>query len=204
MARKPKTQPSLEDAAPARQGRKPEAAAPPFASPSAAAIGDPAADEAGAEVPQTGPAKAPGRKGAGRKPKQATGAEVARAAPDDATAPQGQTSSHQPEAEAIQDPIGNEAATAAAASRTGAAAGSDPALPDLGSGRSAAAAARPFPEAGAPISARPAAHWDRATDRVRFDWPSIERTAAQKGPNQGMAKLLVAARAEGAHSRWPL
>ncbi len=39
---------------------------------------------------------------------------------------------------------------------------------------------------------------------VRFDWPEIERTAAQEGPNQGMAKLLVAARAEGANSRWPL
>ena len=41
-------------------------------------------------------------------------------------------------------------------------------------------------------------------DTVRFDWPAIERTAAQEGPNQGMAKLLVAARAEGASSRWPL
>jgi len=39
---------------------------------------------------------------------------------------------------------------------------------------------------------------------VRFDWSAIERTAAQEGPNQGMAKLLVAARAEGANSRWPL
>lgn len=48
-----------------------------------------------------------------------------------------------------------------------------------------------------------AARWDRATDAVRFDWPEIERTASQDGPNQVMAKLLVAARAEGAHSRWP-
>jgi len=39
---------------------------------------------------------------------------------------------------------------------------------------------------------------------VRFDWPAIERTASQDGPNQGMAKLLIAARAEGANSRWPL
>ena len=50
----------------------------------------------------------------------------------------------------------------------------------------------------------PAAWWDRASDRVRFDWPAIERTASQEGPHQAMAKLLVAARAEGAHSRWPL
>jgi len=50
----------------------------------------------------------------------------------------------------------------------------------------------------------PAAQWDRATDTVRFDWAEIERTASQDGPNQAMAKLLVAARAEGANSRWPL
>ena len=51
---------------------------------------------------------------------------------------------------------------------------------------------------------KPAAQWDRATDTVRFNWTEIERTASQDGPNQAMAKLLVAARAEGAHSRWPL
>ncbi len=53
-------------------------------------------------------------------------------------------------------------------------------------------------------SAKPAAQWDRATDTVRFEWAEIERMAAQDGPNQAMAKLLVAARAEGANSRWPL
>ena len=52
--------------------------------------------------------------------------------------------------------------------------------------------------------AKPAAHWDRVTDAVQFDWAEIERTASQDGPNQAMAKLLVAARAEGANSRWPL
>jgi len=55
-----------------------------------------------------------------------------------------------------------------------------------------------------PSSTKPAAHWDRVTDTVQFDWPAIERTAAEDGPNQDMAKLLVAARAEGANSRWPL
>lgn len=50
---------------------------------------------------------------------------------------------------------------------------------------------------------KPAAHWDRATDSVVFDWLSIEHTAATGGPNQAMAKLLLAARAEGANSRWP-
>jgi hypothetical protein len=52
--------------------------------------------------------------------------------------------------------------------------------------------------------ATPAARWDRVSDTVSFDWTAIERTAAQNGPNQAMAKLLLAARAEGAHSRWPL
>jgi len=52
--------------------------------------------------------------------------------------------------------------------------------------------------------ATPAARWDRASDTVSFDWPAIERTAAQQGANQAMAKLLLAARAEGAQARWPL
>lgn len=50
----------------------------------------------------------------------------------------------------------------------------------------------------------PAVQWNRATDMVRFDWAAIENTASQGGPNQGMAKLLIAARAQGANSRWPL
>ncbi len=54
------------------------------------------------------------------------------------------------------------------------------------------------------VPSKPAAHCDKATDTVRFDWPEIEWTAAQAGPNQPIAKLLVAARAEGANSRWPL
>ena len=57
-------------------------------------------------------------------------------------------------------------------------------------------------DAAAP--AKPAAQWDQATGTVRFDWDEIGRTASQDGPNQVMAKLLVAARAEGANSRWPL
>jgi len=60
----------------------------------------------------------------------------------------------------------------------------------------------PPPDTSAP--AMPAARWDRASDRASFDWPAIERTAAREGPNQAMAKLLIAARAEGARSRWPL
>ena len=57
-----------------------------------------------------------------------------------------------------------------------------------------------LPVANAP---KAAASWDRATGTVQLDWPEIERTAKQDGPNQVMAKLLVAARDEGARSRWP-
>ena len=60
------------------------------------------------------------------------------------------------------------------------------------------------PILAATTRSKSAAHWDRITDTTRFDWPEIERTASQDGPNQGMAKLLIAARAEGANSRWPL
>ena len=59
------------------------------------------------------------------------------------------------------------------------------------------------PKAEASGSLAPAARWDRATGVVGFDWAAIEQLAAQGGSNQGMAKLLVAARAEGAGSRWP-
>ena len=48
-----------------------------------------------------------------------------------------------------------------------------------------------------------AARWDADTGTATFDWPSIEQVAAANGPNQAMVKLLLAARAEGANSRWP-
>ena len=52
--------------------------------------------------------------------------------------------------------------------------------------------------------AQPAAQWDHATGPVRFDWLAIEQMASRDGPHQGTAKLLIAARAQGANSRWPL
>ncbi len=61
----------------------------------------------------------------------------------------------------------------------------------------------PSPSEDAATPSKPAARWDPAADAVEFDWPEIEQTAARPGPNQVMAKLLVAARAEGATSRWP-
>lgn len=58
-------------------------------------------------------------------------------------------------------------------------------------------------EAGTPVTVGSAVHWDPGTDTVTFDWPAIEQVAAAEGSNRGMAKLLLAARAEGANSRWP-
>ena len=217
MARKPKTQPSPDNtvavpmpepaapdeaAVPARRGRKPKAATLSFASPAAADVGSPASSGAGADAPTAAPTKAPGR-----KPKRSPGGEAAPSAQDGAVGLQDQAPG-QPEAEVDPGLIGDDAPTAAAAAQAQAetAAASDPVQPDrdpVGPASPASKAAQSAPEAVASVVAGPAAHWDRATDRVRFDWPTIERVAAQGGPNQGMAKLLVAARAEGAGSRWP-
>ncbi len=71
------------------------------------------------------------------------------------------------------------------------------------SGGSDDGVAAPQPGLDAAAPAKPAAQWERATGAVRFDWAEIERAASHEGPNQAMAKLLVAARAEGANSRWP-
>ena len=67
-----------------------------------------------------------------------------------------------------------------------------------------ASSSAPVLERAGPGSTAAAARWDRTTDMASFDWPAIERVAAQDGPNQAMAKLLLAARAEGANARWPL
>ena len=61
----------------------------------------------------------------------------------------------------------------------------------------------PSPAETAAAPSKSAAHWDPAAGTVQFDWAEIEQTASRPGPNQVMAKLLVAARAEGANSRWP-
>jgi hypothetical protein len=120
------------------------------------------------------PVAAPMRKRPGPKPKQRAGAAEAAPFQDSAEAEPGREAQAP---DAAPEPT--------SASATGNAASS-------GSSQNAA------------TSAQPVAHWDRTTDTVRFDWAEIERTASQDGPNQIMAKLLVAARAEGANSRWPL
>ena len=58
-------------------------------------------------------------------------------------------------------------------------------------------------DAGTPAVASSVANWNAAMGTISFDWPAIEQTAAAEGPNQVIAKLLLAARAEGANSRWP-
>ena len=218
MACRPKAQPSpdiaaavpaLEPAAPdeaaasTRRGRKPEAAALSFASPAAADVGSPAPDAAGADAPKAGSTKAPGRRGPGRKSRQAVGAEAAPSRRNGAAEPQDQASG-QPEAEASLDLTAADAPAAAVAPQAEAAADSDPVQPDRDPAGLADEAAQPIPKAEASGPAAPAARWDRATDVAEFDWPAIEQVAAQSGPNQGMAKLLVAGRAEGTGSRWPL
>jgi hypothetical protein len=82
--------------------------------------------------------------------------------------------------------------------------GHKPVTPELTSRSGGIDAASAASSQDGATSSQPAAHWDRDTDTVRFEWLEIERAAAQAGPNQVMAKLLVAARAEGANSRWPL
>ena len=193
MARKPNTQPSPE-ATPARRSRKTKVAALSAALPLATDVDNPVLDDAGSGVPEAAPTKAPGRREPGRKPKQAAKTGTTASVQDEVAGSQGQAPGR-PEAEASPGLTGDDGPTAAAAS--------DPVQPDLDPGTSDNEAPQSFSEAGASVSAKPAAHWDRTTDRVRFDWPVIEQAVAQDGPNQGMAKLLAAARAEGAQSRWP-
>ena len=163
MARKPKIPPSPDDAAvvqvpepaapdeaavSARRGCKARAAALSLASPAAADVGRPAPDAAGANAPAAGPTKAPGRKGPGRKPKQAADAETAPSIQDGAGAPRDQAPG-QPEAEASLDLTGDGAQVAAAASQAETAAGSDPVQPDRDPVSPASEAAQPAPEAEA-------------------------------------------------------
>ncbi len=195
MARKPKSVPSNEPElsvdephpspnetpAPARRGRKK----------TSAAISDPAPADAAAATPDLPMIESPparGRKSPGRR----------KAAPPSLL---DQALAQQPEPDmASSDPA---AEPASAGDDTMIAEMAYPvSTDDAGTAPSSKATPSSLPQDTPP--AKPAARWDRATDTVQFDWPEIERTASQDGPNQVMAKLLVAARAEGATSRWPL
>ena len=216
MARKPKAQlhpdvaaalpvalAAMDDApAPARRGRKAKAGAP---SPEPLAPGhdDTAAGGVEADADGATPAEAPRRKGPNRSPKPPATAAAAPLLEGPAPGRHG-PKRRTPQPDATPERVGNEAPGHEGRPQTGRGASTDPVPMDTGPAMLGDDARPPLPGLDAPSTAQPAAHWDRAADTVRFDWPAIERTAAQEGSNQGMAKLLVAARAEGANSRWPL
>jgi hypothetical protein len=207
MARKPKAQPSPEAAvddapAPARQGRKPKAAAPSPELP--LALGDDGVtDEVEAGAAPSAPTDTPRRREPGRKPKSSDMAAVAPFLQDDAE-PQQDPKPGTAEPELAPDSIEANAPEIEARPEVATADSAGATQPDSGPDTPADDAQQPLPGLEAHVPAKPAAQWDRTTDTVQFDWPAIERTAAEAGPNQGMAKLLIAARAEGANSRWPL
>jgi len=217
MARKPKAARSndfasspeevlaaLSDApAPVRRGRKPKAAA--SAEPLATmdsndAVGG-SADGAIAD-----PVAAPVHKRPGPKPKQRAGAAEAAPLRKGTGAKPGRKARA---SDATPDPMSAadsrpDAGTDGQQEQQEQRRGPEPATLEPTSASAASNAAPSGSSQNAATSAQPAAQWDRATDTVRFDWVEIERTASQDGSNQVMAKLLVAARAEGATSRWPL
>ena len=216
MARKPKPAPPVEASAtiaepelpmlgkapaPVRRGRPPKPAETPPRSSAAEDDGVAAADVAEDDMAADTEADAPSKRRQGRKPEPSGGAAapLSRDEPRRAMWKRGRKPG---DAEPAAESEGA-ALSAKAVDEDGPTAGSD-------ANARGAAGAKPADEAAPSsvvseptASSRPAAHWDRATGTVQFDWPEIERTAAQDGPDQAMAKLLVAARAEGAHSRWP-
>ncbi len=219
MARKPKADSSndfatspeqvlavLSDApAPVRRGRKPKTAAPP--EPLAMMDSDDAVGgTADADGSIADPVAAPMRKRPGPKPKQRAGAAEAAPPQDDVDAKSGreaQAPDAAPEPMSATD--GRPVAEAdGQQDQEEQVPGNEPATPEPALASTASDTAPPASSQNAATSAQPAAHWDRATDTVRFNWAEIEHTASQDGSNQVMAKLLVAARAEGANSRWPL
>jgi hypothetical protein len=216
MARKPKANSSndfatspeqvlavLSDApAPVRRGRKPKAAASP--EPLATMDSDDAVGgTADADGTIADPVAAPVRKRPGPKPKQRAGTAGATSLQDDAEAPSEQEA-QAPDADPEPMPAADDRPNADVAGQQepvdGQGSATLQAIPDS----AASDGASPGSSQNAATSAQPAARWDRETDTVQFDWAEIERTASQDGANQVMAKLLVAARAEGASSRWPL
>ena len=212
MARKPKAASSndfasspeavlaaLSDApAPVRRRRKPKAAA----SPALLATMD-SADAAGGIAD---PVATPVRKRPGPKPKQQAGGDAAAPLRKGARAKPGRKARA---SDASPDPMlaadsRPDAGTDGQQDQEEQLRGPEPATPEPTSASAASNAAPSGSSQNAAASAQPAARWNRATDTVRFDWAEIERTASQDGPNQVMATLRVAARAEGATSRWPL
>jgi len=220
MARKPKPARSIEASAaavepelpmldgapaPARRGRPPRSAQIPAPSPmaedsSGAALGIADAGDAMAADAEAGASDRPSKKHQGRKPKSSGSTAAASLSRDEPRLAKGKRGHKPDDAEPAAEPQ-DAVLSAGAADEDELAAGGDQNAAEV---KQADEAATSLAVSGPTASSKPAAQWDRATDTVQFDWPEIKRTASQDGPNQVMAKLLVAARAEGAHSRWPL
>ena len=197
---------ALSDApAPVRQGCKPKAAALP--KPLATMDSDDAVGGgADADGSIANPIAVAVRKRPGPKPKQQAGGDAAaplRKGAGAKSGPRARASNATPEPMSAADSR-LDAGTDGQQNQQQQRRGPEPATPEPASASAASNAAPSGSSQNAAASAPPAAQWDRATDTVRFDWAEIKRTASQDGPNQVMAKLLVAARAEGATSRWPL
>jgi len=156
-----------------------------------------------ADVQGADPIKAPGREALGRKPKPSAPVAVATLLQDNAGTRRG-PKPRKAKAKAIPDAVDDGMPGSAALPHAEGVASGDLTPRGAASGLSSDDAHQPPPALDAAAPAKAAAHWDRATNAVQFDWPAIEQTASHEGPNQGMAKLLAAARAEGANSRWPL
>ena len=178
MARKPKTQPII------------------------ATVAALPAEKVAAIIETLAPAPR-GRKALGGMPKPSVSAAVAAALQADAGR-QREPKPRKAKAKVTSAPIDNGVPSSEALPHAGDTASGDRVLlaaaPDLASKD----AHQPPPNLDTPAPLKPAVHWDRVTGAMQFDWPAIEQTASHEGANQGIAKLLVAARAEGANSRWPL
>lgn len=189
MARTPKAPPR---SFPARRGRKPKQAEP--LQPAAPTNDD--ASDAQAPTPEAAsfaPDSAPLRNKPGRKPKQRPEAAIP-ALPDKGEEQPGMDLDQPNTAAERLLSQGDEMTDKVNGDKGGFTNSSD-----AGLGKAAPTASQDDAD-----QLRPAARWDKAADMVQFDWPVVEQTAAVDGPNQPMAKLLLAAGAEGANSRWSL
>ena len=200
--------PRLDEApAPARRGRRSKSAEmpapPPMAEDSSeAALGIAGAGDAMAADAEAGAGDTPSKKRQGRKPKLSGSTAAASLSRDRPRHAKGQRGRKPKDAEPAAEPE-NAVLAAEAVDEDGLTAASSGGDQNAAEGKEDGETVTSPAVSGPVASSRPAAQWDRATDTVQFDWPEIERTASQDGPNQAMAKLLVAARAEGTHSRWP-
>ena len=123
----------------------------------------------------------------GRKPRQRI-PDVATLLPQDDVREQEQPAAGMDQPETVQPiPDAGDTSTAEMEVRDTSAASSDAASDDVDPDRLADDAVPLLPGLETAARAKPAAHWDRVTDAVQFDWAEIERTASQDGPNQIMA-----------------